>query len=211
MRLNEQYNVAGSGVHVGMHTTHHDGGGVPVQGELFIRMVDTTTGEVLHAEHRKNLIVLDAGILVAMLCRSPASRPTGINMLAVGTGATGALLSPNAPDNRQRKLNAEIARKGFSSTVFRDGSGVAVAYPTNIVDFTCTFGEAEAVGPINEMGLLSTISSNPAVRNPNPNTFPTRDTTVDVSTLDILVNYISLSVLSKPSTATLTITWRITF
>jgi hypothetical protein len=32
-----------------------------------------------------------------------------------------------------------------------------------------------------------------------------------VSTLDILVNYISLSVLSKPSTATLTITWRITF
>lgn len=210
MRMNERYDIAGSGVHVGMHTTHHDGG-VQVQGELFIHMVDAATGEVLHDEHRKNLITLDAGILVAILCRNPTSRTNGINMLAVGTGATGALLAPNAPDNRQRKLNAEIARKGFASTVFRDGSGAAVAYPTNIVDFTCTFNEAEAVGPINEMGLLSTISSNPAVRNPNPNSFPTRDTTVDVSTLDILINYVTLSVLSKPSTAVLTITWRITF
>jgi hypothetical protein len=210
MRLNERYDIAGSGVHVGLHTTHHDVG-VRVHGELFIRMVDATTGAVLHDEHRENLITLDAGILVAMLCRSPASRPNGINMLAVGTGATGAILSPNAPDNRQRKLNAEIARKGFSSTVFRDGTGTAVAYPTNVVDFTTTFGEAEAVGPINEMGLLSTISSNPAVRNPNPNTFPTRDTTVDVSTLDILVNYITCAPISKPSTAVLSITWRITF
>jgi hypothetical protein len=210
MRMNERYDIASSGVHVGMHTTHHDGG-VQVQGELFIHMVDAATGEVLHDEHRRNLITLDAGILVAILCRNPASRTHGINMLSVGTGATGALLSPNAPDNRQRKLNAEIARKGFTSTVFRDGSGAAVAYPTNIVDFTCTFGEAEAVGPINEMGLLSTISANPAVRNPNPNSFPTRDTTVDVSVLDILVNYISCAVIAKPSTAVLTITWRITF
>lgn len=210
MRFDERYKIPGSGVHVGMHAMHHDGG-VVVQGELFIHMVDTTTGEVLHDEHRKNLITLDAGILVAILCRNPASRTNGINMLAVGTGATGALLSPNAPDNRQRKLNAEIARKGFASTVFRDGTGAAVAYPTNIVDFTTTFGEAEAVGPINEMGLLSTISSNPAVVNPNPNTFPTRNTTVDVSTLDILVNYVTLSVVSKPSPAVLTITWRITF
>lgn len=210
MRLNERYGIAGSGINVGMDVTHRDGG-LRVQGELFIRMVDSATGAVLHDEHRKNIITLDAGILVAILCRNPANRPNGINMLAVGTGATGAILSPNAPDNRQRKLNAEIARKGFSSTVFRDGTGAAVAYPTNIVDFTCTYGEAEAVGPINEMGLLATISSNPAVQNPNPNTFPTRDTTVDVSTLDILVNYITLSVLSKPSTAVLTITWRITF
>lgn len=210
MRMNERYDIAGSGIHVGLEVSHRDSG-VRVQGELFIHMVDAATGDVLHDEHRKNIITLDAGILVAILCRNPAGRTNGINMLAVGTGATGALLSPNAPDNRQRKLNAEIARKGFASTVFRDGSGAAVAYPTNIVDFTTTFGEAEAVGPINEMGLLSTISSNPAIVNPNPNTFPTRNTTVDVSNLDILVNYISCSVLSKPSTAVLTITWRITF
>lgn len=210
MRMNERYDIAGSGVQVGLAVSHRDSG-VQVRGELFIRMTDAATGEVLHDEHRKNIITLDAGILVAILCRDPASRTNGINMLAVGTGATGALLSPNAPDNRQRKLNAEIARKGFASTVFRDGSGAAVAYPTNIVDFTTTFGEAEAVGPINEMGLLSTISSNPAIVNPNPNTFPTRDTTVDVSNLDILVNYITCAPISKPSTAVLTITWRITF
>ncbi len=210
MRMNEQYGISGSGIHVGLDVAQHDGG-MKVHGELFIRMVDAATGEVLHDEHRQNIITLDAGILVAILCRDPASRTHGINMLAVGTGATGALLSPNAPDNRQRKLNAEIARKAFSSTVFRDGSGAAVAYPTNIVDFVCTFGEAEAVGPITEMGLLSTISANPSIVNPNPNTFPTRNTTVDVSTLDVLINYITLAVISKPSTATLSVTWRITF
>jgi len=210
MRMNEQYGISGSGIHVGLDVAQHDSG-MKVQGELFIRMVDAATGEVLHDEHRQNIITLDAGILVAILCRDPASRTHGINMLAVGTGATGALLSPNAPDNRQRKLNAEIARKAFSSTVFRDGSGAAVAYPTNIVDFVCTFGEAEAVGPITEMGLLSTISANPSIVNPNPNTFPTRNTTVDVSTLDILINYITLACIAKPSTATLSITWRITF
>lgn len=210
MRMNDRYGISGSGIATNMHAVHRDTG-ITVHGELFIRMVDATTGAVLHDEHRENLITLDAGILVAILCRNPSNRLNGINMLAVGTGATGALLSPNAPDNRQRKLNAEIARKGFVSTVFRDGTGAAVAYPTNIVDFTTTYGEAEAVGPINEMGLLSTISTNPSIRNPNPNTFPTRDTTVDVSNYDVLVNYISLSVLSKPSTAVLTITWRITF
>lgn len=158
-----------------------------------------------------NIITLDAGILAAILLRDPASRTNGMNMLAVGTGATGALLSPDAPDSRQRKLNAEIARKPFSTTTFRDGSGNAVAIPTNIVDFICTFDEGEAVGPLNEMGILSTISSNPLVTNPNPNSFPTRDTTVDLTIYDILVNYLTFSVLSIPATARLSITWRITF
>lgn len=182
-----------------------------VKGEVFFEMRDNLTGELLYTDHKKNLITLDAGILLAILCRDKSSRTNGLNMLAVGTGATGALLNPNAPDNRQRKLNAEIARKPFSSTVFRDGSGNAVAYPTNIVDFTASFGEGEAVGPWTEMGILSTISSNPAILNPNPNTFPTRNTTVDLSLYDILINYLPMSVISKPSTATITITWRLTY
>lgn len=132
-------------------------------------------------------------------------------MLAVGTGATGALLSPNAPDPRQRKLNAEISRKSFSLTSFRDSGGNAVAYPTNVVDFTCTFDESEAVGPLNEMGLISPISQNPLITNPNPNSFPTRDTTLNLALYDILVNYLTFSVISKPSTARLSLTWRITF
>lgn len=181
-----------------------------VKGEVFLRMTDARTGEVLLDEHRKNIITLDTGILAAILLRDPTSRTHGINMLAVGTGATGPLLSPDAPDNKQRKLNAEIGRKSFTSTTFRDDSGNAVAYPTHITDYTTTFGEAEAVGPLTEMGLLSTISANPSILNPNPNTFPTRDTTVDLADYDILVNYLTFAVVSKPSTAILTITWRLT-
>jgi len=196
--------------HLGLHLPHA-ANMVAMQGEVFMEMRDGSTGELLHSDHRKNVITLDASILVAMLARNPSSRNYGVYMLAVGTGATGALLSPDAPDPKQRKLNGEIARKAFSSTTFRDGSGNAVAIPTNIVDFTCTFSESEAVGPLNEMGLISPISANPLVTNPNPNAYPTRDTTVDLSLYDILVNYITVSVISKPSTATLSITWRITF
>jgi hypothetical protein len=182
-----------------------------VQGEVFFDMRDARTGRVLYTDHRKNIITLDAGIQAARLFKDPAEPAHGINMLAVGTGATGALLSPNAPDNRQRKLNAEIQRKAFSTTQFRDSLGNAVAYPTNIVDFTCTFGEAEAVGPLNEMGLVSTISDNANILNLNPNTFPTRSTSVDLSNYDVFINYLPFSVVTKPSTAVLTITWRLTF
>jgi hypothetical protein len=194
---------------MGLHLPFSDGAR-GLQGEFFVEMRDARTGELLHSDHRKNVITLDASILVALLTRNPTSRANGVYMLAVGTGATGALLSPDAPDARQRKLNGEIARKAFSSTTFRDGSGNAVAIPTNIVDFTCTFSESEAVGPLNEMGLISPISTNPLITNPNPNAFPTRDTTVDLSLYDILFNYLTFPVISKPSTATLAITWRIT-
>ena len=183
----------------------------PTKGEVFFEMWDNQTGENLLSHQQPNIITLDAGILAAIVLTDPLARTNGINMLAVGSGATGALLSPDAPDPKQRKLNAEISRKAFSSTVFRDGSGNAVSYPTNVVDYTTVFGEAEAVGPLNEMGLLSTISNNPNVTNPNPNSFPTRNTTVDLSDYDILVNYITFSVITKPSTATLAITWRLTY
>jgi hypothetical protein len=181
------------------------------KGEVFIEMVDGSSGEVLHKEHRTNVITVDAGILAAILFRDPDSRTNGANMLAVGTGALGAILSPNAPDPDQRKLNAEIERKPWSSTTFRDADGTAVAIPTNIVDFTVTYDEAEAVGPLNEMGILSTISDNVATTNPNPDTFPNRDVTRDLTLYDILVNYLTFAVIAKPNTARLTITWRITF
>lgn len=181
------------------------------KGEVFIQMVDGGTGEVIHDSHHQNVITADASILAAMLFKDPTTRPLGANMLAIGTGATGALLSPDAPDPDQRKLNAELSRKPWSSTTFRDASGNAVAIPTNIVDFTATFDEAEAVGPLNEMGIMATVSANPLIQNLNPNTYPVRDVTVDISGLDVLINYLTFSVISKPSTARLTITWRITF
>ena len=207
--VQDQFKRPGEVATIGM-TLPHSASMRSVKGEVFIEMVDAATGELLHKEHRQNVITLDAGILAAILLRDPNSRTHGFNMLSVGTGATGAVLSPDAPDSRQRKLNAEIARKPWSSTTFRDASGAAVAIPTNIVDYTCTFDESEAVGPLNEMGIQSTISANPAVTNPNPDVFPNRVLTRDLTTLDILGNYLTFSVISKPNTARLKITWRIT-
>ena len=180
-------------------------------GEVFFEMRDAKTGEIIFEDHRKNIITLDAGILAAMLFRSPPSRTLGANMLAVGTGGIGA--PPAAPTAYQRSLNNELARKPWSSPpTFRNNAGAAVAIPTNIVDFTCTYTESEAVGALNEMGILATRDPNPLTKYPNTNNPPaSRDTTIDVSLLDILVNYLTFPVINKPNTATLAITWRITF
>ena len=182
----------------------------PSKGSIIFEMTDTITGEVTRFE-KKNVITLDAGIHAARLFKDNQEPNFGCYMLAVGTGATGALLSPDAPDPKQRKLNNEIERKGFASVTFRDTLGNAVAYPTNVVDFTCVYGEAEAVGPLNEMGLLSPLSANPSEKTPNPNNFPTRDVTLDITQYDVLLNYLTFGVITKPSTATLSITWRLTF
>lgn len=192
------------------HSVHSESG-FKMKGEVFIKIVEEDTGEVLHDLHIDNLIVADAGILIARLCKDNSEPNFGINMLAVGTGATGSILSPDAPDVKQRRLNNEIERKTFSSTTFRDDGGVAVAYPTNIVDFTTVFTASEAVGPLNEMALMSTVSSDPLVQNLNPNTFPTYDDTVDTTLYDTIVNYITFGVITKTNTAQMTITWRLTF
>lgn len=189
------------------------------KGELVFEMVDAKTGEQLASFVKKNVITKDAGILAARLFRNSlepnALQNNGLMMLAIGTGATGNLLSPDAPQNTQRKLNNQLARRAFSSAQFRDEDGIAVNYPTHIVDFTTTFAEAVAVGPLNEMGLVSPFSSNPALPNwidngPGTGT-PTYDPTIDVSSSDLLANYLTFGVISKPNTAILTITWRLTF
>lgn len=182
-----------------------------MSGEFFLKMEDARTGEILVEWNKKNLITLDAGILAARLFRDNREPNRGAYMLSIGTGATGSLLSPDLPDNRQRKLNSEIERKTFSATTFRNSLGVAVSYPTNILDFTTTFGESEAVGALNEMGILSPVSDNPSTTNPNPNNFPTYDVTLDITPYDVLINILNFSVISKPSTAILTIVWRLSF
>ena len=83
------------------------------------------------------------------------------------------------------------------------------------MDFTTIYGESEAVGPLNEMGLLSTISDNTAIINNDPNFAgeggQPYDPTIDTSQYDMLVNYLTFAVISKPATSILTITWRLTF
>lgn len=183
--------------------------------EVFFEMRDARTRKVLVWWNRPNVITKDAGIIAARLHRNSleptATKNNGLTMLVVGTGATGNLLNPDAPQQTQRKLNNEIGRKAFSSSQFRNSSGVAVAFPTNIVDFTATFGEGEAVGPLNEMALISAFSSNPTVVNPVNDGPDTYDATIDTTQLDLLSNYLTFSVVSKPSTATVAITWRYTF
>ena len=200
------------GVNMGFDLQYRDLASLSnAKGEVFITLTDSESGKVLEEVHKPNVITADASILAAILFADPASRDNGANMLSVGTGATGSLLLPNAPDPGQRKLNTELSRKPWSSVIFRDATGAAVAIPTNVVDFTCTYDESEAVGPLNEMGILSTISDNPLILNPNPDIYPIRDLTRDLTTYDILVNYLTFPVISKPATARLTITWRITF
>lgn len=205
-----RFSKPGSGFKMGMAMRHSDFMRA-AKGEFIFDMRDAKTGEQLHYFEKKNIITLDAGILAAILFKDPDSRSRGLYMLAIGTGATGAVLSPDAPSSGQRKLNAEVARKAFVSTTFRDAGGNAVAIPTNVVDFAVVYGEAEAVGPLNEMGLISPISDNPLSTSPNPDTYPARLLTRDLTLYDILANYLTFGVIVKPSTATLAITWRLTF
>lgn len=180
-----------------------------LKGKYIITLTDEVTGEVLDHREAENIITLDAGILAALEFRNNLTR-NSLNMLAVGTGATGNLLSPDAPDNRQRKLNTPLFRKAFATTTFRTALGVASAIPTNIVDFTTVFAGNEAVGPINEMALVSAINlAGPEL--PNPNAYPVYDPTVDVVGLDVIVNYATFGVLVKPLGAILSLTWRLTF
>lgn len=214
MRHTDKISPAKEGIKMGFSFGHVENVPMTYQGKYIIHLTDATTGEVLDHREKSNIVTLDGGILVAILLASgltptpPSQR--GLTMLAVGTGATGPLLNPDAPDPRQRRLNSELFRKAFASPTpqFRSSTGAAVSYPTNVVDFTTTFGASEAVGPLNEMGLLRVI--NPAVPTPVPAVFPAYDPTVDLSTRDILANYTTFSILSKPANSILSITWRIT-
>jgi hypothetical protein len=171
-------------------------------------MEDAETGEVLAHFDFPNIITLDQGIAAARLFASPAATFPGNRMLAVGSGSLGAATSA------QRSLVTEVARKVFSTVQYRDSLGNVSAIPTNVVDFTCSFGVGEAVGALDEMALLlpfvlSATPGNPipAAQNP-PNPY---DPTYDVTGKDLLFNYATFGVITKPNGAVLTFTWRITF
>jgi hypothetical protein len=101
--------------------------------------------------------------------------------------------------------------------VYRDALGAISTVPTRIVDFTTVFNEGEAVGALNEMGLLSPKSLNPATTTPildgggDPVAFPEYDEELNLTNYDILINYLTFPVINKPSQSVLAITWRLTF
>lgn len=209
MRHKETFKHPKQGYKMGLGLTYADRF-FGAKGVFTIELRDLA-GNLLHHEEKENLVVLDGGVLAAMLFAAGSTGTPGLIMLGVGTGATGPILSPDVPDPRQRHLNAEIARKPFSSTTFRTSLGAVSAVPTNIVDFTTIFGDGEAVGPLNEMGLMRTISLNPFVTNPVPSVFPVYDPTIDLTLFDVMVNYLSFGAIVKPSASVLTITWRLTY
>lgn len=194
---------------LGVAVTAQDGVG-GLRGEIWAQVQDEH-GVVLETRHHKNLIVLDAGVLIMRLLVNPAEPAHGLNMMAVGTGAPGNPNAPDAPTTSQRSLVSEIARKNVTMVFRHPTSGAASSVPTNVVDFTAVFGSGEAAGALNEMCLVSTISGVESSANavPVPNVTP-RDPTVDLTQYDNMFNILNFPVLNKPATGTLTLTWRIT-
>lgn len=190
----------------------------PYTGEVFWELRDARTGELQASGHKKNVVTKDASILVARLMKSPpipnTSEPRfGCYALAVGTGDVGwDLQNPPIATDTQRSLYNEIARKQMQVTEFIDGDGAVSGIPTHVVDFTTTFSESEAVGPLVEMGILGgDVDTNLSVTNPILPPNGLYDATVDVVGKDMLVNYLSYPVINKPATSSLSWTWRLSF
>jgi len=192
--------------------------GVKIRGDVLgVLTYEDGTEEVVI--DKTNVYTLDGGVLASILFSNNlgASHTRFINVLSVGSGASGSSLSPDIADYRQRKIEVPIFKKGFSSVYYRtpegaiseDGQGNPI--PTHIVDFTTTFEASEANGSLTEMGLMSALNTDSTTfTQPNDN-FPSRDTTLDLLSTDILVNYLTFPVINKPNGAVLAITWRLTF
>ena len=213
MKVNEALNQLASRFFGALRPKYEENARLGIRGDVFISLRDGASGELQDYRERRNLIVKDASILVARLMKDSAEPTKGIFVLAVGTGDTGwNPLAPPAPTNTQRALYSELTRKTFSQTSFIDAAGIPTATPTNVVDFTAIFTEAEAVGPLVEMGLIGgNISTNLAVRNPVLPPNGPYSPLVDLTTKETLVNFLTFPIISKPATSTLEITWRLSF
>lgn len=161
------------------------------KGEIFMKM-EHKDGSV-ETRYMKNVIVDDASLLMAQLMSGLPAVAPGISVLAVGTGDPGwDLQNPPIATASQHLLVNEIERKTFLSVTYIDGVGSPTVTRTNIVDFETKYLDTEAVGALVEMGLFGGTGS----------TSPGGGT---------MVNYHTFPVWNKPSTSTLTITWRLTF
>jgi hypothetical protein len=192
--------------------------GCRIKGEIFWEMRDSNTGVV--TGNKLNVVTLDASVLIARFLKGTGtstanlSEPSfGVFALAVGTGdVSWNPLNPPAATNTQRSLFNELARKKIATTAFIDGNGNPSGVPTNIVDFTTTFAESEAVGTLTEMGLLGgDVNTNMSIRNPILPPNGTYDPTVNVVGKDQLINFVSFPAISKPATSTLSWVWRLSF
>lgn len=167
----------------------------PLHGQYWIILRDAETGEVIEERHNHNLIVNTASILIARLLKDNHEPDAGISYLAVGTGASGwNLQNPPQPVATQTELNNEIARKAYttSDVSFIDpDTGDPTTVPTNVIDFTATFAETEAVGPLVEMGMFGGDAT-------------------DLADSGTMVNFRTFPVINKTNSMTMSIIFRIT-
>lgn len=165
----------------------------PLHGEYW--MILKENGRVVDERHGTNIIVNTASILVARLLKDSKEPDGGITYLAVGTGAQGwNLQNPPQPTNTQTTLYGEISRKAFTTedvTFIEPDTGDPTTAATNVIDFTATFAETEAVGPLVEMGLFGGDAT-------------------DISGSGSQINYRTFPVINKTNSMTLTIIFRMT-
>lgn len=173
----------------------YDEGTKKLSGQYHIILKDAKTGEILEERRNHNIIVNTASVLIARLLKDNHEPDGGITYLAVGTGGVGwNLQNPPQPVVTQTKLNNEIARKAFTTedvTFIDPDTGDPTTVPTNVVDFTATFAETEAVGPLVEMGMFGGDAT-------------------DLTDSGTMINFRTFPVLNKNNSMTLTIIFRIT-
>lgn len=164
-----------------------------LHGRLFIKAWEN--GQLVHSYESPNVIVNSASILIARLLKDSSEPDAGISYFAVGTGGSGwDLQDPPAPSVTQLTLESELARKAISSvnTTFVDPlTGDPTLAATNVVDFSATFSESEAVGPLVEMALFGGDATS----------------ALDSGTM---LNYRTFPVLNKTASMTFSVIFRIT-
>ena len=180
------------------------------KGEIFMKLGKNPTYEdaIKNPDRNyKNIIVDVASELIAQWAftgtiASVSEHIKGIMTLAVGTGdISWDLQNPPAETSSQTLLETELIRKTFSSKTYVDSIGNPSLTRTNIIDFTTTFLESEANGPLVEMGLFG--GNGPELTPPVPDS-----TATDGGTQ---LNYKTFAVVNKPNTSKLIIVWRLTF
>lgn len=213
MKIGEAFRAARSTFVAVLNGRYQEDLRYKIRGDVFFKLRNGQTGELEWEQKHRNVVTLDASILIARLMKDSVEPPHGCFALAVGTGDVGwNPMAPPAPTNTQRSLYAELTRKVFANTQFIDSGGAPTAIPTNVVDFSTIYTESEAVGPLVEMGILGgNINTNMAITDPVLPPNGPYNATVDLTNFDTLVNYLTFPVVNKPATSTLEIVWRLTF
>lgn len=143
--------------------------------------------------HMKNLIVNKASNLIAKRMIPGTSWGAGIGYLEVGTGVgTGTTQAPQSEDLTYTTLRTALARRAIDTWTYLDATGNATVSETNVVQYTTTFQDTEAIGAIVEMGLFGGDAS---------------------ATLGsgYMLNYKVFPVWNKQSGMKLTVIWNITY